>query len=75
MFQADQLKSVPSSATESHIEGLEKYTFYTLRVVVFTDNGNGVASKPVTVRTDEDSKFNTNHMHDCMISNYCNPSR
>lgn len=56
-YKADQLKSVPSTATESHVEGLQKWALYTFRVVIFTNNGNGVASKPVTVRTDEDSKL------------------
>ena len=57
-YRQDWLKAVSFSTIETDIEGLEKYTIYTFRIVVFTKNGNGVASQPVTVSTDEDSKLN-----------------
>ena len=53
-FQADNMKSVPSTPTEAVIEDLNIFTNYTIRVYAFTENGNGVPSEAVSLRTQED---------------------
>ena len=40
-----------------NIYSLQKFSPYTFRVVASTNNGNGIASEPVTVLTGEDGKF------------------
>ena len=39
------------------IYGLNKFTFYTIRILAFTIKGDGAKSPPVNVSTDEDSKY------------------
>lgn len=39
------------------LENLTKYTFYDIKVSAATRVGSGPASKPIKVRTDEDSKW------------------
>ena len=39
------------------LENLTKYTFYDIKVSAATRVGSGPASKPIRVRTDEDSKW------------------
>ena len=39
------------------LRGLKKYTNYSIWVSASTVKGNGNASKPIIVTTDEDSKF------------------
>ena len=47
--------SAPSSQVT--LRGLKKYTNYSIWVSASTVKGNGNASKPIIVTTDEDSKF------------------
>ena len=56
-FHENDKKSVKPEDTEIHISGLNKFCKYTFRVLASTVNGDGIASDPVTVHTDEDSKF------------------
>lgn len=53
-FQADNMKSVPPTPSEAVLEDLKIFTNYTIRVYAFTENGNGVPSKAVSLRTQED---------------------
>lgn len=39
------------------LENLTKYTFYDIKVSAATRVGSGPASKPIKVRTDQDSKW------------------
>ena len=52
-FQADNMKSVPSTPTEAVLEDLKIFTNYTIRVYAFNENGNGVPSEAVSLRTQE----------------------
>ena len=65
-FEVDLLKSVPSTPLEATLQDLEKFTNYTVRVYGFTNNGNGVSSKPVSLRTQEDGKPLTNLIREVM---------
>ena len=38
------------------LKGLDKYTIYDIRVLAATEIGNGPASDPMKVQTDEDSE-------------------
>lgn len=51
------MKSVLPTPRETTLEGLEKFTDYTIRVFAFTSKGNGVPSQPVLLRTQEDGKL------------------
>ena len=50
------MKSVPQTPRETELEDLQKFTEYTIRVYAFTRYGNGVASQPIVLRTQEDGK-------------------
>lgn len=65
-FEVDLLKSVPPTPLEATLEDLEKFTDYTVRVYGFTNNGNGVSSKPISLRTQEDGEPSTNLIQDVM---------
>lgn len=56
-FSRDFMKSVLPTPRETTLEGLEKFTDYTIRVFAFTSKGNGVPSQPVLSRTQEDGKL------------------
>lgn len=56
-FRADNMKSVSPTPTEAVLEDLKIFTNYTIRVYAFTRSGNGVPSKAVSRRTQEDGKF------------------
>ncbi|KAL9960831.1 hypothetical protein ACROYT_G034336 [Oculina patagonica] len=53
-FHVDTMKSVAPTPREAVLEDLKKFTDYTIRVYAFTRNGNGVASEPFSLRTQED---------------------
>ncbi|XP_031571664.1 uncharacterized protein LOC116305831 [Actinia tenebrosa] len=53
-FDPVQFKSVMLAVTQTVISGLREFTGYTFRVLASSSNGNGVASEPVTISTDED---------------------
>ena len=52
----DNFKTVEHEASGTRLENLDKFTVYAIRVLAFTKHGNGVASKRVTIKTDEDGK-------------------
>ena len=49
-------KQVTYSTLEVELTNLAKYTEYSIRVLATTAQGDGPASVPISVRTDEDSK-------------------
>ncbi|XP_022801150.1 uncharacterized protein LOC111338870 isoform X2 [Stylophora pistillata] len=53
-FKTNTIKSVPATEPGAVLEDLKKFTNYTIRVFTFTNEGNGVPSDDVTVRTQED---------------------
>ena len=59
VFPNGTVHSKPVSAPSSQVtlRGLKKYTNYSIWVSASTVMGNGNASKPIIVTTDEDSKF------------------
>ena len=59
VFPNGSVHSKPVSAPSSQVtlSGLKKYTNYSIWVSASTAKGNGNASKPIIVTTDEDSKF------------------
>jgi hypothetical protein len=61
-FDPGTFKSVTPATTQTVISGLHKFTSYSFRVLGSSSNGNGVASDPVTLTTDEDG--NENSLHD-----------
>ena len=50
-------KRVSAPSSQVTLRGLQKYTNYSIWVSASTVKGNGNASKPIIVTTDEDSKF------------------
>lgn len=56
-FHVDAMTSVAPTPREAVLEDLKKFTNYTIRVYAFTRNGNGVASEPFSLRTQEDGKL------------------
>ena len=56
-FQPDIQKSVLPLPQETVLEDLKKFTHYTIRVYAFTRNGNGIPSKALNLRTEEDGKY------------------
>jgi protein sidekick len=47
----------PLAEQSAVMDCLEKFTFYNITVLCFTDPGDGIRSLPVEVRTDEDGKM------------------
>ena len=62
-FAVDKTEKVAvvnsGSAVQRVVGGLEKYIDYNIKVLAFTSKGDGPNSSVITVRTDQDGKFNT----------------
>ena len=56
-----QTKVVSAATTQLTLTGLNEYTNYSITVFASTIKGNGNASLPIFVITDDDSKFNIVH--------------
>ena len=56
-----QTKVVSAATTQLTLTGLNEYTNYSVTVFASTIKGNGNASLPIFVITDDDSKFNIVH--------------
>ena len=52
-----QTAVINASSTHVTLKGLKKYTNYSIFVFASTAKGDGNASDPITVTTDEDSKL------------------
>ena len=46
----------PISGNFVELKGLDEYTFYDIKVLAATNVGDGPASDPIKIQTDEDSK-------------------
>ena len=55
-FQVNYMKSVPPNPLEATLDGLQKFTNYTISVFAVTRFGNGVTSLSVSLQTQEDGK-------------------
>ena len=66
-----QTKVVNAPTTEETLMGLDKHTNYTITVFASTVKGSGNVSKPITLRTDEDSEF-SNFLIFCKFYVNCN---
>ena len=64
-FVEESLASVGRNETETELEDLDKYSNYSLRVLAFTENGNGVSSERSIVTTDEDGELVQDHGELC----------
>ena len=53
-YKSVKVTQIPGKFVE--LEGLDEYTFYDIKVLAATNVGDGPASDPVKVQTDEDSK-------------------
>ena len=53
-----QTKVVSAPTTQVTLTGLNEYTNYSITVFASTIKGNGNASLPIVIITDDDSKFN-----------------
>ena len=49
-------KVTPISGNFVELKGLDEYTFYDIKVLAATNVGDGPASDPIKIQTDEDSK-------------------
>ena len=54
---SEQTMVVNASTTEATLMDLNEHTNYTITVFASTVKGDGNVSKPITLRTDEDSEF------------------
>ena len=54
---SEQTMVVNASITQANLTGLNEYTNYSITVFASTVKGDGNASAPIIVITDEDSKF------------------
>lgn len=56
-YSISHMKAIKDIQSRSTIlDGLKKYTDYTVRVLAFTIKGNGIASTPVDFKTQEDGE-------------------
>ena len=52
-----------------NLTGLQKYMFYSIRVLCFTSQGDGPSTSPMTVRTLEDGELNNRVVGFCLKNN------
>ena len=57
--ESPQSAVVSAPTTEMSLTGLMKYKNYSITVFASTSKGNGNASEPIIIITDEDSKLST----------------
>lgn len=50
------IRNVTATQPSLELDGLEKYTNYSIQVLAFTSAGDGVRSEQIYVRTKEDGK-------------------
>ena len=53
----DTPRVVGAGVRDITLTGLDKYTPYTVEMSAYTSKGDGPGSQPITVWTDEDSKY------------------
>ena len=56
-YQKIGIEASTSANVAKTVEELKKYTPYRMVVCPYSENGNGIPSQPVTVRTNEDGKL------------------
>ena len=61
--ESPQSAVVSAPTTEMSLTGLMKYKNYSITVFASTSKGNGNASEPIIIITDEDSKLSTVPVH------------
>ena len=61
--ESPQSAVVSAPTTEMNLTGLMKYRNYSITVFASTAKGNGNASEPIIIITDEDSKLSTMPVH------------
>lgn len=56
MSELGEIRNVTTGQPSLELDGLEKYTNYSIQVLAFTNAGDGVRSEQIYVRTKEDGK-------------------
>lgn len=56
MSELGEIRNVTTDQPSLELNGLEKYTNYSIQVLAFTNAGDGVRSEQIYVRTKEDGK-------------------
>lgn len=54
MSELGEIRNVTTIQPSLELDGLEKYTNYSIQVLAFTNAGDGVRSEQIYVRTKED---------------------
>jgi len=55
-IELGEIKNVTTTQPSLELDGLEKYTNYSIQVLAFTRAGDGVRSEQIFTRTKEDGK-------------------
>lgn len=55
-LELGEIKNVTTTQPSLELDGLEKYTNYSIQVLAFTRAGDGVRSEQIFTRTKEDGK-------------------
>jgi len=55
-LELGEIRNVTTSKPSLELDGLEKYTNYSIQVLAFTRAGDGVRSEQIYTRTKEDGK-------------------
>jgi len=65
-----EIRNVTTSQPSLELDGLEKYTNYSIQVLAFTNAGDGVRSEQIYVRTKEDGMRSSARYHK-LFQCYC----
>lgn len=57
LSELGEIRNVTTSYPSLELDGLEKYTNYSIQVLAFTRAGDGVRSEQIFTRTKEDSEI------------------
>lgn len=66
-----EIRNMTTSQPSLELDGLEKYTNYSIQVLAFTNAGDGVRSEQIYVRTKEDGMRNITRYQNFVKFSYC----
>lgn len=58
-----EIRNITTTKASLELEGLEKYTNYSIQVLAFTRAGDGVRSEQIYTRTKEDGEEGNTHTY------------
>ena len=70
MSELGEIRNVTTNQPSLELDGLEKYTNYSIQVLAFTNAGDGVRSEQIYVRTKEDG-MTYYHLTHITHSDFC----